>query len=84
MAVFSEKYKLLHMRYGEETVSGAIVKKAAAYKDFDDLLVHIFAVGTVIYDRKEALEYLWDRGFIAKRRYEGIERLLERAAILRG
>ncbi|MCI8605656.1 MAG: hypothetical protein HFG72_02110 [Hungatella sp.] len=84
VAGFSEKYKLLHMRYGEETVSGAIVKKAAAYKDFDDLLVHIFAVGTVIYDRKEALEYLWDRGFIAKRRYEGIERLLERAAILRG
>ena len=68
----------------EDNVTGAIVKKAAGFKDYNDVITLILAESHVnLSDKSDALNYLADKQYIAFRRYKDIEKILVRAQELR-
>lgn len=73
---YSERYYLIHGGYNRNVVVGAMVKKKCTFKDFDDLVTDILATSDVVLQKKAALNYLADNGYIARRSYINIESLL--------
>ena len=78
-ALYSERYSLLHSSFNRDCAVGAIVKKDAGYKSFDDLLVDVIADSGIPLNKKDALEFLVNSGYIARRAYTNIEELMIRA-----
>lgn len=84
LALYSTKFTLFHTRYSQDNVTGAIVKKAADFKDYNDVITLILAESRVnLSDKTEALNYLADKQYIAFRRYKDLEKILVRAQELR-
>ena len=83
MAKYSKKFKLFHIGYNEKKCAGAIVKQTARYKDFNELLIDILANSNIMLDEYSALEYLYQQGYIARRRYQNIGRILTEAKVVR-
>ena len=69
----------MHGGYNRNTVVGAMVKKENVYESFDDLIVDVLAESGVTLQKEDALNYLSDKGFIARRTYTGIEALMIKA-----
>ena len=82
-ADFSQRYKLLHVGYTAGTPVGAIVKRSSRFENFDELVSADLADSTVPPNRQSALQYLVDRGFLARRNYKGIEQILTKAKLQR-
>lgn len=78
VAFHSKRYYLMHGGYNRNTVVGAMVKKENVYESFDDLIVDVLAESGTL-QKKDALNYLFDKGFIARRTYTGIEALMIKA-----
>lgn len=83
VAKYSKKFKLFHIGYNEKKCAGAIVKQTARYKDFNELLIDILANSNIMLDEYSALEYLYQQGYIARRRYQNIGRILTEAKVVR-
>lgn len=73
---FSDRYYIMHGGYNRKAVAGAMVKKKKAYSSFDDFITDVLAQGNVNLKKKEVLNYLADKGFIARRSYTNIESLM--------
>lgn len=84
VATFSQKYKLFHTRFNAYACVGAIVKKSSHFKDLDDVLTDVLSRCKYISKKSEALNYLFQRGYLAKRSYSNIEVILTRAEEIRG
>lgn len=78
-AFYSERYTLLHGGYNRSCAVGAIVKKSANYGGFDDLIVDVIADSGIPLNKNDALEFLVNSGYIARRFCTNIEELLIRA-----
>lgn len=76
LAYHSERYYLMHGGYNRNLVVGAMVKKNKLYADYDELLTDVLADSGVALQKKTALNYLSDNGYIARRSYANIEVLL--------
>src|SRR5699024_6522945 len=76
LAFHSERYYLMHGGYNRKVVVGAMVRKRKQYESFDDLVTDILAESDAPLQKKAALNYLSDNGYIARRSYTGIESLL--------
>lgn len=83
VAAYSDKYMLLHTGFNANKCVGAIVKKSAGFENFDDCIVAILADSDITLKKQQALQYLCDEGYIARRIYTNIEELLIRATALR-
>ena len=83
VANYSQKFMLLHIGYSANVSAGAIVKQASSFKDFNDLLVDILANSNIVLDKDSALEYLRQQGYIARRRYSDIGRIITEAKVVR-
>ncbi len=83
VAMFSAKYKLLHATYNESSCVGAIVKRSSNIETWDDLLINILADSGISLKKEEALEYLYEEGYLAQKRYAGIEKVLVKANEMR-
>lgn len=83
VAFYSEKYMLLHTNFNRDCAVGAIVRKNCNYKTFDDLLTNVLARSNVPLQKTEALDYLVDNGYIARRSSKNIETLLLNAKAIR-
>mgnify|MGYP002508547374 CR=1 FL=1 len=79
VAFHSKRYYLMHSGYNRNTVVGAMVKKEMIYDSFDDLIIDILAESGITLQKKEALNYLSNNGYIARRTYTGIEALMIKA-----
>ena len=73
---YSERYYLVHGGYNRNVVVGAMVKKKRTFESFDDLVIDILATSHVPLQKKAALNFLADSGYIARRTYTNIESLL--------
>jgi hypothetical protein len=82
-ADFSKKYKLLHLGFIAGTPVGAIVKRSSSFGNFDELVSAELAVSNIPLNRDNALQYLVDTGFLARRNYKGIEQILAKAKLQR-
>lgn len=76
LAHHSERYYLMHGGYNRNVVVGAMVKKDKLYADYDELLTDVLADSGVVLQKKTALNYLSDNGYIARRSYANIEVIL--------
>lgn len=83
VANYSQKSMLLHIGYSANVCAGAIVKQVSSFKDFNDLLVDILANSNIVLDEDSALEYLRQQGYIARRRYSDIGRIVTEAKVVR-
>lgn len=76
LSFHSERYYLMHGGYNIKVVVGAMVRKEIVYDSFDELLTDILVESGVVLQRKDALNYLSDNGYIARRSYTNIESFL--------
>lgn len=79
VASYSHKYKLLHSGFNGTECAGAIVRRSAGIDSFDDLIVDIMVNNHIEMMRAPVLQYLSDKGYLARRRYSGIESLIIKA-----
>ena len=83
VAFFSEKFYLMHGNYNKNCAVGAIVRKTCQFSSFDELVTDILAKSDISLQKKEVLDYLAEKGFIARRSYTNIEALLINARAMR-
>lgn len=76
VAKFSRKFKLYHIGYTEGQCVGAIVKKDSQINSFDDVVVEYLIKNDAIQTVADALDGLVQDGYIARKRYKGIDELL--------
>lgn len=76
LAYHSERYCLMHGGYNRNVVVGAMVKKNKSYADYDELLTDVLADSGVALQKKTALNYLSNNGYIARRSCANIEVIL--------
>ena len=76
IAFFSEKFYLMHGNYNKNCAVGAIVRKTCQFSSFDELVIDILAHSDIPLRKKEALDYLAENGYIARRSYTNIEELM--------
>lgn len=82
-ARFSHRFKLIHPRYNQDVVSGAIVKKEVAINDFEDFLANVVGRSDVVLEKNAVLNFLQEKGYIARRRMSNIEKLIIKARLVR-
>lgn len=82
-AEYSRKYMLLHSSYNGTECAGAIVKRSAGIQTFDDFIIDLLANNDVELKKASALQYLSDKGYLARRRYANIESLIIKATAQR-
>lgn len=79
VASYSQKYMLLHSSFHGTECAGAIVKRSADIDSFDDLIVDLLANNQIEMKKAPVLQFLSDKGYLARRRYSEIESLIIRA-----
>ena len=76
IAFFSEKFYLLHSNYNKNCAVGAIVKKNCRFNSFDELVTDILAHTDIPLLKKDVLDYLVKKRYLARRSYTNIETLI--------
>lgn len=76
---FSKKYRLIHVGFNQRACVGAIVRRSTDIDTFDDFAVDVLANSGIELTKANALAYLVEEGYLARRNYTGIEPLLIRA-----
>ena len=79
VASYSQKYMLLHSGFNGSECTGAIVKRSAGIDSFDDLIVDLLANNQIEMKKTPVLQFLSDKGYLARRRYSEIESLIVKA-----
>lgn len=79
VASYSQKYILLHSSFNGTECAGAIVKRSAGIDSFDDLIVDLLANNQIEMKKAPVLQFLSDKGYLARRRYSEIESLIIKA-----
>ena len=80
---YSEKYKILHTGFNGTGTTGVIIKKASGIDDYQNIIINALVNSDVSLLEEEAYDYLYDNGYIAKRRISGFDIMLTRAKKLR-
>ena len=83
VANYSQKFRLLHIGYSANVCAGAIVKQASPIQNSNDLLIDVLANSDIALNEDSALEHLRQQGYIARRRYSDIGRILTEAKVVR-
>lgn len=79
VANYSQKYTLLHRDFNGTKCAGAIVKRTAGIDSFDDLIVDLLANNQIEMKKAPVLQFLSDKGYLARRQYSEIESLMIKA-----
>ena len=79
VAFYSDRYSLKHGGYNRNCAVGAVVKKSAGYESFDDLLVDVIADSSISFKETEALDFLVNAGYTARRSYKNIAEIVIKA-----
>lgn len=83
VACYSKQFTLLHGRYFGKKAVGAIVKRSSGINDFSELLVQVINNADIPLNKKTALDYLFDNGYIAQRRYDEIDDVLSKVKLIK-
>lgn len=79
----SRKFRLLHSSFIKTGVYGAMVRKDADFQDYRALLVDVLSKSNALDSTKDALQYIVDKGYQQRRRYEGIEAVIQEAKLIK-
>ena len=83
VANYSKKYKLIHTGFNAGNPVGAIVKKSSQLYSMDEIIIRALVENNIPLNRDDALQYLCDAGFLARRSYGSIDYLLDKANMQR-
>ena len=83
LAFHSKQFKLMHTGFNMNCVLGAMVKKSSNIQDYDDLVTRAIAISGVPLKKSNALSFLYEKGYIGRRSYQGIDSLLIKAREMR-
>ncbi|MDI9540907.1 MAG: hypothetical protein QM204_05490, partial [Bacillota bacterium] len=83
VAMYSSNYKLIHVGFNESSCVGGIVKKISGIETMNDLIVDVLANNKVVLRKDSVVQYLYDEGYLARRSYSGIEKLIIKAKEMR-
>lgn len=78
VAEYSKKYKLLHTNFAADNCVGAIVKRESKLESFSDLIADVLVHSDIKINRNNALDYLCEKGYLARRRFSDIDKILIR------
>ncbi len=84
IANYSAAYKLIHIGFNSDSCAGAIVKRTSAIETYNDLIMDVLTSCEVDLNREDALQYLYDLGYIARKRFDNIEKILCTAKARKG
>lgn len=79
----SKKFRLLHSSFIKTGVYGAMVRKDADFPDYRSLLVDVLSKSNALDSTGEALQYIVGKGYQQRRRYEGIETVIQEAKLVK-
>jgi hypothetical protein len=78
----SRKFELIHVSFSASEVCGAIVRRDSAIKDYRALIIDALAHSNRPGSKQAVLQYIVERGFQSRRRYDGIEQVIQEAKLL--
>ena len=84
VASYSADYKLMHVGYNADKCVGAIVKKTAGMDDYNAVIADALAHSDINLNKTDALQYLCDAGYLARRKYSSIDQVLIMARAQKG
>ncbi|MCD8020803.1 MAG: hypothetical protein LUF92_14870, partial [Clostridiales bacterium] len=76
---YSKDYRLIHAVFHKTECTSAIVKRSIGIDNFDDLIVLLITNADVKLEKAPVLQFLVNQGYLAKRSYANIEKLIIRA-----
>lgn len=79
VANYSKSYKLLHAGFTAGYAVGAIVKRTSQLNAFEEVITKVLADSGIALNSEDALQYLNDSGFLARRSFGNIEAVLIKA-----
>lgn len=79
----SRKFKLLHVSFGQNSVCGAMVRFDSPISDYRTLVVDALSRSNALGSPQTALQYIVDRGYQQRRRYDGIEQIIQEAKLIK-
>ena len=80
---YSKKYQLIHSTSNRTVCVGAIVKRSSEINTFDELAIDALSESDIELTKSNALEFLVEQGYLARRSYANIEEVLIQAKALR-
>ena len=83
VADYSKKYKLIHAGFNAGKPVGAIVKRSSQIDTFDDVIIRDLAERNISLDSNNAVQYLYDAGYIARRSYSSLDTILVKTNLYR-
>lgn len=84
VASYSVEYKLLHTGFNADNCVGGIVRRDVDINNFNDLITHVLAHSGIELNKEDALQYLYDWGYLARRKFSAIDQILVKARALKG
>ncbi len=79
VANYSKSYKLLYAGFTAGYAVGAIVKRTSQLNTFEEVITKALADSGIVLNSEDALQYLSDSGFLARRSFGNIEAVLVKA-----
>lgn len=73
----------MHTGFNINCVLGAMVKQSSDIQDYDDLVIRAIAISGVPLKKTNVLSFLYEKGYIGRRSYQGIDSLLIKAREMR-
>ncbi len=80
---YSKKFRLVHTSFSASGYFGAMVRTDSTLADYKSLITDALAHSDIWNDKQSALEFLVEKGYQQRRRYEGIEAVVKEAGLLR-
>lgn len=78
---YSRKFKLIHMSFGQNSVSGAIVRSDSEIVDYHALIVDVLSKSDALTSKSEALQYIVQQGYQKRQSYKRIEEAMKEAKL---
>lgn len=79
----SQKFKLIHGSFSQDGIFGAMVRVNSPILDYRTLIVDVLANSNALKSAKVALQYIVNQGYQQRKRYEGIEQVIQEAKFLK-
>ena len=81
---YSKQFKLFHNRFNKTSVSGAIVSINFKSDDYCDIIAKALAKSNIKLEKQnEVLDYLFQNGYIARRKLDNLEKIINKAKLLK-
>lgn len=80
---YSYQYMLLNRGFNANKCIGVIIKRTSQFKEYEDVLVDAIANSCISLNSEEALDYLYNNGYIGRRSVSDIDKIIANAKKIR-